>query len=37
MGFAFMEAFMDEVWVSSALGQGTKVTMRKKIGDDELA
>lgn len=32
MGFAFMEAFMDAVFVNSVLGEGTKVTMRKKIG-----
>ena len=32
MGFAFMEAFMDEVEVFSKKNQGTKVTMRKKIG-----
>lgn len=32
MGFTFMEAFMDEVWVSSCKDQGTRVTMRKKIG-----
>lgn len=32
MGFAFMEAFMDEVRVESAEGAGTKVSMRKKIG-----
>ena len=32
MGFAFMEAFMDEVLVISAPGEGTKVIMRKKIG-----
>lgn len=32
MGFTFMEAFMDEVWVASAVGQGTRVTMRKRIG-----
>ena len=32
MGFTFMEAFMDEVWVASSPGQGTRVTMRKKIG-----
>ncbi|GHU41118.1 anti-sigma F factor [Clostridia bacterium] len=31
MGFAFMEAFMDELWVDSVLGQGTKITMRKVI------
>ena len=27
-----MESFMDEVKVESAIGLGTKVTMRKKIG-----
>lgn len=32
MGFAFMEAFMDEVEVVSEPGQGTCVTMRKTIG-----
>ena len=32
MGFAFMEAFMDEVQVESALGKGTTVTMKKVIG-----
>ena len=32
MGFAFMEAFMDAVFVNSVPGEGTKVTMRKKIG-----
>lgn len=32
MGFAFMEAFMDELFVDSALGKGTVVTMRKVIG-----
>ena len=31
MGFAFMEAFMDEVFVESQKGEGTKVTMRKVI------
>lgn len=31
MGFSFMEAFMDEVNVESAPGQGTVVTMKKKI------
>ncbi len=35
MGFAFMEAFMDEVQVSSSPGQGTRVRMRKKIGVQE--
>ncbi len=32
MGFSFMEAFMDELHVDSAPGQGTKVTMKKRIG-----
>ena len=32
MGFAFMEAFMDEVEVVSELWRGTCVTMRKTIG-----
>lgn len=32
MGFAFMEAFMDEVTVKSELTKGTAVTMKKKIG-----
>lgn len=31
MGFAFMEAFMDELFVESVLGEGTTVTMRKVI------
>lgn len=35
MGFAFMEAFMDEVRVSSEVGVGTRVWMRKKIGVQE--
>lgn len=32
MGFAFMEAFMDELFVESTPGKGTVVTMRKVIG-----
>lgn len=32
MGFSFMEAFMDEVQVLSAPGQGTCVIMKKRIG-----
>ena len=32
MGFAFMEAFMDEVQVESEPGKGTRVLMKKKIG-----
>lgn len=35
MGFAFMEAFMDEMQVESKVGIGTKVTMTKKIGQKE--
>lgn len=32
MGFAFMEAFMDDVEVDSAPGQGTTVRMVKQLG-----
>lgn len=32
MGFSFMEAFMDEVSVVSAPGEGTLVSMQKTIG-----
>lgn len=35
MGFAFMEAFMDELFVDSTVGQGTTVTMRKVIRQEE--
>jgi len=35
MGFAFMEAFMDELFVESEVGVGTKITMRKVIGREE--
>ncbi len=31
MGFTFMEAFMDEVFVESKLGEGTVVHMKKRI------
>lgn len=31
MGFAFMEAFMDELRVDSQVGQGTMICMKKKI------
>ena len=34
MGFAFMEAFMDEVEVTSIPGVGTTVFMKKKLGTD---
>lgn len=33
MGFSFMEAFMDEVYVYSKEGEGTKVIMTKKMGE----
>lgn len=36
MGFAFMDAFMDEVVVSSQPGEGTRVTMKKEIGKQEV-
>lgn len=32
MGFPFMEAFMDDLEVSSSIGEGTLVQMKKKIG-----
>lgn len=32
MGFAFMEAFMDELKVESETGKGTKVFLKKTIG-----
>ena len=32
MGFSFMEAFMNELYVESEPGKGTKVTMKKQIG-----
>ncbi len=35
MGFAFMEAFMDDIEVESKEGLGTKVTLIKKIGQRE--
>lgn len=35
MGFAFMEAFMDELEVFSEVGTGTKIVMRKQIGRTE--
>lgn len=34
MGFAFMEAFMDDLEVESIPGAGTTVTMKKKLGTD---
>jgi stage II sporulation protein AB (anti-sigma F factor) len=35
MGFAFMEAFMDELWVESHPGAGTTVTMKKRLKKEE--
>ena len=32
MGFAFMEAFMDEMKVESQVSKGTKIYMKKKVG-----
>ena len=32
MGFTVMEAFMDEVKIESAPGQGTRIAMAKRIG-----
>ena len=32
MGFAFMEAFMDDLEVESTLGSGTFIRMKKKLG-----
>ena len=34
MGFAFMEAFMDELQVESVFHEGTKITMKKTIGQE---
>lgn len=35
MGFAFMEIFMDELYVESEPGKGTTILMKKKIGIGE--
>ena len=35
MGFSFMEAFMDDLEVTSHIGSGTLVRMRKKVGKAE--
>lgn len=37
MGFTIMESFMDDVEISSVVGIGTKVTMKKKIKKEETA
>lgn len=36
MGFSFMEAFMDDLEVSSKLGEGTKVIMKKIVGERKM-
>ena len=36
MGFSFMEAFMDELVVSSELNKGTTITMKKLIGVKDI-
>lgn len=36
MGFAFMEAFMDELSVESEVGMGTVISMEKTIGETML-
>ena len=35
MGFAFMEAFMDEIQVESAPGEGTTIRMKKTTGGEK--
>ncbi len=37
MGFAFMEAFMDELQVTSTVGKGTTVCMKKTIGNGSFS
>lgn len=37
LGFSFMEAHMDEVRVESAVGRGTRVTMRKRPSARDVA
>lgn len=34
MGFMFMETFMDEIEIYSKVGEGTRVTLRKTIGEE---
>ena len=36
MGFTIMESFMDNLTVESIVGLGTKITMKKRIGKEEL-
>ena len=37
MGFTLMQSFMDDITVESIIGQGTTITMIKKINIDEVA
>lgn len=37
MGFTVMESFMDSLRVDSAIGEGTTVTMSKRVGIDSYA
>lgn len=34
MGFSIMEAFMDELSVESEIGEGTQITMKKRLSDN---
>ena len=36
MGFTIMDSFMDKLIVESIVGLGTKITMKKRIGKEEL-
>lgn len=36
MGFVFMETFMDDIEIYSQIGEGTRVTMRKTIGTEDM-
>lgn len=36
MGFTIMESFMDNLTVESIVGLGTKITMKKRIGKEEI-
>lgn len=37
LGFCFMESYMDELIVNTAVGQGTRVTMRKRADTSQPA
>ncbi len=36
MGFTIMDSFMDNLIIESIVGLGTKITMKKRIGKEEL-